>query len=39
VEVTNVYEGAPENACCAPPALPDGVRLISGFVRASKPVA
>ena len=39
VEVTNVYEGAPENSCCGAPALPDGVRLISGFVRASKPVA
>ncbi len=39
VEVTNVYEGAPENACCAPPELPDGVRLISGFVRATKPAA
>ena len=37
VEVTNVYDGAPENSCCAAPALPDGVRLISGFVRAVKP--
>jgi len=37
VEVTNVYEGAPENSCCGAPALPDGVSLISGFVRASKP--
>jgi len=37
VEVTNVYEGAPENSCCGAPALPDGVRLISGFVRAVKP--
>jgi SAM-dependent methyltransferase len=37
VELTNVYEGAPENSCCGAPALPDGVRLISGFVRAVKP--
>ena len=36
VEVTNVYEGAPDNSCCGAPALPDGVRLISGFVRAVK---
>jgi len=37
VEVTNVYDGAPENSCCGAPALPVGVRLISGFVRAVKP--
>jgi arsenite methyltransferase len=37
VEVTNVYDGAPANSCCGAPALPDGVRLISGFVRATKP--
>jgi len=37
VEVTNVYDGAPENSCCGAPALPDGVQLISGFVRAVKP--
>lgn len=37
VEVTNVYEGAPEDSRCGAPALPDGVRLISGFVRAVKP--
>ncbi len=37
VEVTSVYEGAPENSYCGAPALPDGVRLISGFVRATKP--
>jgi len=37
VEVTNVYDGAPGNSCCGAPALPDGVRLISGFVRAVKP--
>ena len=36
--MTNVYDGAsPENSCCGAPALPDGVRLISGFVRAVKP--
>ena len=39
VEVTNVYEGSPENSCCGAPALPAGVRLISGFVRATKPAA
>jgi arsenite methyltransferase len=37
IEVTNVYDGAPENSCCGAPALPDGVRLISGFVRAIRP--
>jgi ubiquinone/menaquinone biosynthesis C-methylase UbiE len=37
VEVTNVYNGAPENSCCGAPELPTGVRLISGFVRAVKP--
>jgi SAM-dependent methyltransferase len=37
VEVTNVYDAAPENSCCGTPSLPDGVRLISGFVRAVKP--
>jgi len=37
VEVTNVYDGAPENSCCGAPELPNGVRLISGFVRAVKP--
>ncbi len=39
IEVTTVYEGAPENSCCGAPSLPDGVRLISGFVRAEKPSA
>jgi len=37
VEVTNVYDSAPENSRCGAPALPAGVRLISGFVRATKP--
>ena len=37
VEVTNVYDGSPENSMCAAPPLPDGVRLISGFVRAVRP--
>jgi arsenite methyltransferase len=37
VEVTNVYEGAPESSCCGAPDLPEGVRLVSGFVRAVKP--
>jgi ubiquinone/menaquinone biosynthesis C-methylase UbiE len=36
VEVTNVYDGSMENSMCGAPALPDGVRLISGFVRATK---
>jgi SAM-dependent methyltransferase len=39
VEVTNVYDGAPENSCCGAPALPDDVQLVSGFVRAVKPSA
>jgi len=37
VEVTNVYDGAPENSCCGAPPLPDGVQLVSGFVLAVKP--
>jgi SAM-dependent methyltransferase len=37
VEVTNVYDGSPANSCCGAPALPAGVRLVSGFVRATKP--
>jgi len=37
VDVTNVYDSAPENSCCGAPALPAGVRLVSGFVRATKP--
>jgi SAM-dependent methyltransferase len=37
VEVTNVYDGSAENNMCGAPPLPDGVRLISGFVRAVKP--
>jgi SAM-dependent methyltransferase len=37
IEVTNVYDGAPENSCCGAPPLPEGVHLISGFVRAVKP--
>jgi arsenite methyltransferase len=39
IEVTNVYDGAPENSCCGAPTLPEGVRLVSGFVRAVKPAA
>jgi ubiquinone/menaquinone biosynthesis C-methylase UbiE len=39
VQVTNVYDGSAENNMCGAPALPDGVRLVSGFVRAVKPVA
>jgi len=37
VEVTNVYDGSAGNNMCGAPALPDGVQLISGFVRAVKP--
>ncbi len=37
VQVTNVYDGSAENNMCGAPALPDGVRLVSGFVRAEKP--
>ena len=39
IDVTNVYDGSPENSCCGAPALPEGVRLISGFVRATRPSA
>ena len=37
VQVTNVYDGSAENNMCGAPSLPEGVRLISGFVRAVKP--
>ena len=37
VEVTNVYDGSAGNNMCGAPPLPDGVRLVSGFVRATKP--
>ena len=37
VEVTTVYDGSPENNMCGAPPLPEGVRLVSGFVRAEKP--
>ncbi len=37
VEVTNVYDGSAANNMCGAPPLPEGVRLISGFVRAVKP--
>jgi arsenite methyltransferase len=36
VQVTNVYDGSAENNMCGAPALPEGVRLISGFVGATK---
>jgi arsenite methyltransferase len=38
VEVTKVYDGSAGNNMCGAPPMPDGVRLISGFVRAVKPV-
>jgi SAM-dependent methyltransferase len=37
IEVTNVYDGSADNTMCGAPPLPDGVRLVSGFVRAVKP--
>jgi arsenite methyltransferase len=37
VGVTNVYKAAPDNSACAPPELPEGLRLISAFIRATKP--
>jgi arsenite methyltransferase len=37
VEVTKVYDGSPGNSMCGAPPMPEGVRLISGFVRAVKP--
>jgi arsenite methyltransferase len=37
VEVVNVYDGSPGNSMCGAPPMPAGVRLISGFVRATKP--
>jgi arsenite methyltransferase len=37
LEVTTVYEAAPANSCCGSPVLPEGVRLVSGFIRATKP--
>ena len=37
VEVTNVYDGSDANNMCGAPPMPDGVRLVSGFVRATKP--
>ena len=39
VQVTNVYDGSAGNNMCGAPALPEGVRLVSGFVRATKPAA
>ena len=38
VEVTNVYDGSAENNMCGAPALPEGVQVVSGFVRATKPL-
>ena len=37
VEVTNVYDGSAGNNMCGAPPMPEGVRLVSGFVRATKP--
>ena len=37
VEVTNVYDGSTANNMCGAPPLPEGVQVVSGFVRATKP--
>ena len=37
VEVTAVYDGSAENNMCGAPPMPEGVQLVSGFVRATKP--
>jgi len=37
VEVTNVYDGSAANSMCGAPPMPDGVQLVSGFVRATRP--
>jgi len=37
VEVTNVYDGSDANNMCGAPPLPEGVHVVSGFVRATKP--
>ncbi len=37
VEVTAVYDGSAENNMCGAPPMPEGVQLVSGFVRAVKP--
>jgi arsenite methyltransferase len=37
VEVTTVYATAPQDSSTDMPALPQGVRVVSGFVRALKP--
>ena len=39
IDVSNVYDAAPESSGCDMPELPEGVRLISGFIRATKPAA
>jgi arsenite methyltransferase len=37
VEVTNVYDGSDANNMCGAPPMPDGLQIVSGFVRALKP--
>jgi arsenite methyltransferase len=39
VEVTNVYDGSKGNSMCGAPPMPEGVQLVSGFVRAIKPAS
>ena len=38
IEVTHVYDTVPEGSCVDLDDIPDGVRVVSGFVRAVKPV-
>jgi arsenite methyltransferase len=37
IEVTTVYDRAPDGSCLDVSDIPDGVRVVSGFVRAVKP--
>ena len=38
IEVTHVYDTVHEGSCVDLDDIPDGVRVVSGFVRAVKPV-
>ena len=39
IEAIHVYDGASQSSSCCAPSLPAGVRVVSGFVRATKPLA
>ena len=39
IEVTHVYDSVPEGYCADLSEIPDGVQVVSGFVRAVKPSA